>query len=82
MSEVLQLNAVETSSRKPPKRIVRPCDYGLARTIHSLEDQVGTVEAYNKLCNAAEALKSKIDSGNAKAQLLMFATDPDFIYAK
>lgn len=45
-----------------------------------METQVGTVEAYNRLCDWAEALKAKIDRGDAKAQSHLFATDPKWIY--
>ena len=57
-----------------PPRIVRPCDYGLMGAIYGLETQLGTIEAYNRLAEAAHALKAKIDAGEAKAQNPMFAT--------
>lgn len=80
MSNIHQMPGVGTSDREPPKRILRPCDYGLKRVINDLETQVGTVEAYNKLCDAAEALKAKIDAGKAQPQNPLFATNPDWIY--
>lgn len=80
MSDVRQLSVKGVASRPAPRRILRPCDYGLKIAVHSLETQVGTVEAYNKLCDAAEALKNKIDSGKAEQQNPIFATDPEFIY--
>jgi hypothetical protein len=52
----------------------------LISAIHALETQVGSVEAYNKLCDAAVALKSKIDAGKAQPQNPLFATDPKYIY--
>jgi hypothetical protein len=59
---------------------MRPCDYGLISAIHALETQVGSVEAYNKLCDAAVVLKSKIDAGKAEPQNPLFATNPEYIY--
>ncbi|WP_313114964.1 hypothetical protein [Stenotrophomonas indicatrix] len=56
-----------------PKRIVRPCDYGLSSAVYSLEQQLGTIEAYNRLVEAAAALRARIDAGEAKAQNSMFA---------
>ena len=81
-SDVRQLPVVGAASRPAPKRIMRPCDYGLWGAINGLETQLGTVEAYNRLCEAAEALKAKVDSGNARAQHPMFATDPKNIYPR
>jgi hypothetical protein len=60
----------------PPKPIIRPCDYGLILTVDSLEAQVGTIEAYNRLVAAALKLKSKIDAGKAKPQNPIFAVSP------
>lgn len=80
MSDVRQLPVVGKTDRPAPKRIMRPCDYGLINAARALEDQVGTVEAYNRLCDAAQALKVKIDAGKAKPQISFFATDPEFIY--
>jgi hypothetical protein len=45
-----------------------------------METQMGTVEAYNRLCDWAQSLKAKIDQGDAKAQHAMWATDPKYIY--
>lgn len=59
---------------EPPKRLMRPCDWGLLGAINGLETQLGTIEAYNRLAEAAHALKAKIDAGDAKAQNPMFAT--------
>lgn len=58
---------------EPPKRIMRPCDYGLRGAINSLETQLGTIEAYNRLAEAAHGLREKIESGEAKPQFAMFA---------
>lgn len=80
MSNVQQLPVVGTTDREPPKRIMRPAEYGLLGAVRNLETQLGTVEAYNRLCDVAARLKATIDAGEAKAQLSMFATDPAFIY--
>lgn len=58
-----------------PKRIVRPCDYGLRGAVVSLEQQVGTIEAYNRLVEAAAILRARIDAGEAQAQNPIFAVD-------
>lgn len=59
-----------------PKQIVRPCDFGLLMAVRGLEDQLGTIEAYNRLVGAALRLRAQIDAGKAKPQLAMFAVDP------
>jgi hypothetical protein len=82
MSDVRQLPVNATTDRPVPPRIVRPCDETLNRAVYELEQQLGTVEAYNRLCIAATALKAIIDAGEGKRQLLMFATDPAWIYPK
>lgn len=56
-----------------PRRIIRPCDYGLASAVYALETQLGTIEAYNRLVEAATAMKSRIDGGKAKPQNPIFA---------
>lgn len=73
-SNVRAFPAQMTTDRKPPKHLMRPCDYGLLGAIHDLETQLGTVEAYNRLCDAAAAMKAQIDAGRAKAQNPLFAT--------
>lgn len=80
MSDVRKLPVQGTTSRPAPKRIMRPCEYGLIGTVHDLETQLGSVEAYNRLCDAAARLKAKIDAGEAVQQHAMWATDPKFIY--
>lgn len=80
MSDVRQLPVQQATDRPAPKRIVRPCEYGLASAVLALETQLGTVEAYNRLCDAAQQLKAKIDAGEAHQQHPMWATDPEFIY--
>jgi hypothetical protein len=60
----------------PPKRIMRPCDYGLLLAVDALETQLGTIEAYNRMCEAAAALRAAIDAGQAKPQNPMFAVHP------
>lgn len=81
-SDVRQLPVKQVSDRPAPKRIMRPCEYGLRGTVRDMETQMGTVEAYNRLCDAAAILKAKIDAGDAKAQHAMWATDPNFIYPR
>jgi hypothetical protein len=44
----------------PPRSVVRPCDAGLALAVAHLETQLGTIEAYNRLVQAARALRHKI----------------------
>ncbi|MFM0306225.1 hypothetical protein P0D71_00325 [Paraburkholderia sp. RL17-383-BIF-A] len=80
MSNIEQLPVKGTSERPAPRRIMRPCEWGLLSTVRDLETQMGTVEAYNRLCDAAQRLKAKIDAGEAEAQHKMWATDPNFIY--
>jgi hypothetical protein len=80
MSNVEQLPVKATSDRPAPKRIMRPCEWGLLGTVRDLETQMGTVEAYNRLCDAAQKLKAKIDAGEAEQQNRLFATDPKWIY--
>lgn len=80
MSNVEQLPVKGTSERPVPKRIIRPCEYGMWNAVKDMETQMGTVEAYNRLCDWAQALKEKIDSGEAQPQHKMFATDPKWIY--
>lgn len=58
-----------------PKPIVRPCDYGLRSAVFSLEQQLGTIEAYNRLVEAAAVLRACIDAGKAQAQNPIFAVN-------
>ncbi len=58
---------------EPPKPINRPCDYSLVLAMQALETQLGTIEGYNRLCQAAAALKAKIDAGQAEPQNPLFA---------
>lgn len=80
MSKVEQLPVIGTSDCPAPRRIVRPCEWGLLGAVRDMETQMGTVEAYNRLCDAAQRLKAKIDAGEAQAQHKLFATDPKWIY--
>ena len=59
-----------------PMPIKRPCDYGLDRAISDLETQLGSIEAYNRLCAAADRLRAKIDAGHAKPQNPLYAVSP------
>ena len=60
----------------PPHQILRPCDYGLQLAILNLETQCGSIDAYGRLCRAAETLKAKIDAGQAQPQNPYYATHP------
>jgi hypothetical protein len=80
VSNVEQFPVKGMSERPAPRRIIRPCEWGLLGTVRDLETQMGTVEAYNRLCDAAQQLKAKIDRGDAEHQHKMWATDPKFIY--
>lgn len=80
MTDIRSLPVIATSHRPAPKKIVRPCDYQLQSAVIALETQVGTAEAYNRLCDAAAVLKRQIDDGKAKAQNPLFATDPKAIF--
>ena len=82
MAEIHQLETEQSTIRHVPAKIKRPCDYGLELAISSMETQVGTVEAYNKLCDAAEKLKEKIDGGKSKIAMIQFSTDPAWIYPR
>jgi hypothetical protein len=80
MSDVRQLPVTPAPSRPTPRRIVRPCEHGLALAIDAMETQMGSVEAYNLLCDAAASLRRKIDAGEGHAQHAMWAIDPNMIY--
>lgn len=80
MSDVRALPVNSKPTAALPKRISRPCDYGLLSAVNACETQVGTVEAYNKLCDHAANLKRKIDGGNAEAPHERWLTDPKWIY--
>lgn len=80
MSDIRQLPVPSETSRPAPKRIVRPCEWQLLSAVQALETQMGSVEAYNRLCDAAAKLKAKIDAGKGHAQHSMWATDPKWIY--
>lgn len=57
-----------------PRRMLRPCDYQLSAAIAALETQLGTIEAYNRMVEAAATLRAKIDAGNASPQNPLYAT--------
>lgn len=63
---------------EPPKRIMRPCDYGLLSAWYALETQLGTIEAYNRIAEFAERTKARIDAGDVKPQNPLYATSPMF----
>lgn len=58
-----------------PRRIKRPCDWGLWTAVNQLEVQLGTIEAFNRLVDAADELKARIDVGDVKAQNPLYAID-------
>lgn len=58
-----------------PRTIKRPADYTLDLAVDALETQLGTIEAYNRLVQACEAMREKIDAGKAKEQHAMFRTE-------
>jgi len=66
-----------------PRRITRPCDAGLWLAITNAEMQLGTIEAYNRVVEAAALLRAQIDAGGAKPQNPLFAVsikgDPKII---
>jgi hypothetical protein len=62
--------------RPTPRRVERPCDYWLARALHYLETELGTIEAHNRLVECADAFRRKIEAGCAQPQHPSCATDP------
>ena len=50
----------------PPGKIKRPCDYGLELAVSNLVSQLGTIEAFNRLTNAAWLLREEIEEGRIK----------------
>lgn len=68
---------VDGNLRRKPRKIIRPCEWGLKGSVSDLETQLGSIEAYNMLIDYANKLKSKIDKGNAKAQNPLFAKSID-----
>ncbi len=59
--------------RDIPRPIVRPCDYALELAVLSLETQLGTVEAYNRLVAKCDILRAQIARGHVKAQNPIYA---------
>ena len=59
----------------PPPRIKRPCDYSLELAVSDLETQLGTVEAYNRLVDAAAMMKERIRRGKIRAQNPLYAVN-------
>ena len=58
-----------------PKKLRRPCDYGLMAAVREAEAQLGTIEAYNRLVQHADALRARIERGDIKPQNPLFAVD-------
>ena len=71
--DIVKLNTTE-NARPAPKKIVRPCEWGLRLTIKKLEEQLGSIEAYNMLVDYSSDLRVKIDSGKAQPQNKYFST--------
>ncbi len=74
-NNIHELPITPEAAFKLPKRIMRPCDYGLWLAIENLKTQLGSVEAYNRLAEAAHNLKAQIDAGNIQAQNSLYATN-------
>lgn len=82
MSDIRALPVQAQPTAELPKRIMRPCDYALWNAVKSMETQVGTVEAYNRLCEWAAQLRAQVDAGEAKAPHSMWLTDPKYIFPR
>lgn len=63
--------------RPVPERVLRPCDYGLMNAASNLEIELGTIEAYNRLCEKAAQMRLLIDRGLAKAANPQYANIPN-----
>lgn len=59
----------------PPRHIKRPADYTLEIAVIALETQLGTIEAYNRLVAACDAMRVQIDAGKAKEQNPQYRTN-------
>lgn len=69
MSEkVHELPVVPEVAFATPRRIRRPCDYGLWLAVKDLETQLGSIEAFNRVAEIAQQLKAQIDAGEIKVQ--------------
>lgn len=64
------------ADRPEPRRLMRPCDWSLQTAVQSLETQLGSIEAYNRLADAAAEMRAKIDAGNAQPQNPIYAVHP------
>ena len=60
-----------------PPPIKRPCDFGLIAACIDLETQLGTIEAYNRLVDAAKKMLARIDAGDVKPQNQIYAVRID-----
>jgi hypothetical protein len=61
--EIVSLN-IPPRMQELPDPIKQSCDYGLALTVGTLTRQLGSIEAYNRLVNAAKDLRTRINSGD------------------
>lgn len=80
MSDIRKLPVQAAPTAALPVRIMWPCDYGLLGAVRDMETQIGTVEAYNRLCEAAARLKRQVDDGKAKIPHERWLIDPNWIY--
>lgn len=56
-----------------PQSIRRPCDYGLELAVWNCETQLGTIEAYNRIVEAAARMRERIDHGDIRPQSPQYA---------
>ncbi|GAC1439043.1 MAG: hypothetical protein NVS1B11_36690 [Terriglobales bacterium] len=61
-----------TVAAEVPQKALRHCDYSLIVTVRALESQLGTIEAYNRLIEAAVKLRVAIDNGRSCPPLVCF----------
>lgn len=58
-----------------PKKIKRPCDFGLDMAVVNLVTQLGTIEAYNRLVATCDQMRVDIANGKIEAQNPLYAID-------
>lgn len=58
-----------------PKKIKRPCDFGLELAVMQLVTQLGTIEAYNRLVAVCDQMRIDIVNGKVEAQNPLYAVD-------
>jgi hypothetical protein len=62
-AEIVGLN-LPPRMQELPDPIRMECDLGLSLTVSNLTRQLGSIEAYNRLVNAAKDLRTRINSGD------------------